>query len=363
MAKEDMIKTLDKFEAEFRKGIGVKIRPTPWREASLDNIRRFTEGIGDYNPLWRDEEHAKKSRFGMITAPPTFLYSLSIGARGGTLANIDPARNSHKYIVSLYAGGDFEFLRPIWLGDRLYAEEEGVDIVRKPSQKLGQICWCTGLTSWFNQRKELVATYRVVFARFQNPGKGVEYDREDKSAVGREPPDPLVYERTRRGAETRYWEDVEVGEDLPTLKKGTYTQTELLLFSCYSLEGPRSNNREEMEELGVVDFGVGGRGDKKYTQARRAMIDTHDVGAQRISWLGQIVTDWMGDDGTLKTLWGQLRNPNVVGDTNTVYGVVKNKYIKDGEHLVDVEMWNQNQAELITAPGRATVVLPSRASS
>ncbi len=74
MAEMKPLTTLEEFEAEYRKGIGAVLPPGPTKEASLDNIRRFGDVIGDYNPLWRDEEYAKESRFGMITAPPTFIY-------------------------------------------------------------------------------------------------------------------------------------------------------------------------------------------------------------------------------------------------------------------------------------------------
>ena len=59
MATTGLITTLDEFEAEFRKNLGMTYPPTPWKEANLDNIRRFGDGVGDFNPLWRDEEYAK----------------------------------------------------------------------------------------------------------------------------------------------------------------------------------------------------------------------------------------------------------------------------------------------------------------
>ena len=79
MAQVDLIQTIDQFEAEYRKGIGTVLPYRPTKEANLDNIRRFGDGVGDYNPLWRDEGHAAQSRFGMITAPPPFLYSVTLG--------------------------------------------------------------------------------------------------------------------------------------------------------------------------------------------------------------------------------------------------------------------------------------------
>ncbi len=48
MAKARPITTLDEFEEEYRKGIGVTL-PARGRpcEASVDNIQRFGDGIGD----------------------------------------------------------------------------------------------------------------------------------------------------------------------------------------------------------------------------------------------------------------------------------------------------------------------------
>jgi hypothetical protein len=37
---------------------------------------------------------------------------------------------------------------------------------------------------------------------------------------------------------------------------------------------------------------------------------------------------------------------------------VTNKYVKDGEHLVDCEIRVENQAGLVISPGSATVALP-----
>jgi hypothetical protein len=85
-----------------------------------------------------------------------------------------------------------------------------------------------------------------------------------------------------------------------------------------------------------------------------------DFGPQRVCWLSQIVTDWMGDDGILRKLNVQVRHPNVVGDTNTVLGQVSRKWEEDGEHLVGVNIVNENQAGLGTALGTAVVQLPLR---
>ena len=108
-----------------------------------------------------------------------------------------------------------------------------------------------------------------------------------------------------------------------------------------------------------MDLGAGGRFDAEHARERRNMPGQFDFGPQRVCWLGQIVTDWMGDEGTLRKLNASIRHPNVVGDTNTVRGKVVRKCIEDDEHLVDLEVWNENQSGLATALGKATVSLPS----
>ena len=237
MADLDLIETIDDFQSEYRKGIGTVLPHRPSKEANLDNIRRFGDGVGDYNPLWRDEAHAAASRFGMITAPPPFLYGVTLGVVAGETGAIDRRRVSTQYLPVNYAGAEIDFIRPIWLGDRITAEELVGETVRKQSRRIGAINFNTGHVTFTNQRKEVVATIKTLMARYQNTGHTMEYDRTPKSDGGDPvepvvvPADPLVWERERRGAETRYWEDVEEGEAIPSLPKGTYSVTELFLFT------------------------------------------------------------------------------------------------------------------------------------
>ena len=66
----------------------------------------------------------------------------------------------------------------------------------------------------------------------------------------------------------------------------------------------------------------------------------------------------MGDDGFLKSLYCEYRRFNVYGDIQFIKGKVTKKYELNGEHLVDMDAWAENQRGEITAPGKATVILP-----
>ena len=365
MAQADLIETIDEFEAEYKKGIGTVLPHRPSKEANLDNIRRFGDGVGDYNPLWRDEAHAASSRFGMITAPPPFLYGVTLGVVAGETGAIDRRRVSTQYLPVNYAGAEIDFVRPIWLNDRITASEQVGETIRKRSRRIGPINFNTGLVTFTNQRQEVVATIKTTMVRYENTGHTLEYDRTAKGEGGEAvepaivPADPLVWERERRGAETRYFEDVAEGDAIPSLPKGTYSVTELFLFT-HGVLGTGRSPRAALAAEGSADLGGGGRFDSEHAQKRRNMPGQFDYGPQRVCWLSQIVTDWMGDDGVLKTLNASIRHPNVVGDTNTVHGEVTGKSVVNGEHLVEVQVRNVNQSGLATALGTAVVALRSR---
>ncbi|MXW54389.1 MAG: hypothetical protein F4X44_00365 [Gammaproteobacteria bacterium] len=365
MAETELIETLDEFQDEYRKGIGSILEHRPSKQASIDNIRRYGDGAGDYNPLYRDAEYARNSRFGDITAPPTFLYAVTLGVIAGETGAIDRRRVSTRYLPVNYAGAEIEFIQPIWKDDTITAVETVGETQRKTSKRIGPINFNTGHVVFSNNRQETVATIRTLMARYQNTGGILEYDRTPKSDDGQssrsivEPADPLVWERTRRGGNTLYWEDVIEGEAIPTLKKGTYSVTELFLFT-HGVLGTGRSTRAALNSEGSPDLGGGGRFDEEHAQKRRNMPGQFDFGPQRVCWLAQAVTDWMGDDGTLKKLSASIRHPNVVGDTNTIHGSVTRKFRTENQCLVEVSVENVNQSGLPTAFGTAIVELPAR---
>ncbi|OGO17294.1 MAG: hypothetical protein A2Z15_08160 [Chloroflexi bacterium RBG_16_50_11] len=345
---------LDDFEHAFQKGIGVEVDLTPQRfvvEATRDNIKNFADAVGDANPLWINEEYAKKSRFGGITAPPTFLYNVH---HGSTPALAPPGQPPPMNLALLYAGAELEFFRPIRLGDEFTVKGKSLGIERKQSKSLGPMLFATGEAYYYNQKKELIGIIRTTICRFKPPEKqAVHIDRESKPGVEVKSPDLLAFERKRRGAEPRYWEDVKIGEEMtPVLEKGLLTMMEIIRFGLYVSGMPRRIERKrENVEIGFS---------REAMQKRAGLESASDYGPQRVCWLGQFCTDWMGDDGTLKKFSCQVRHPSIMGDSNFVKGKVKDKRIESGDRLVDCEIWVENQAGLITAPGMATVALKSK---
>lgn len=360
MSDANLITTLDEFQDEYRKGIGTVLPHRSSKQATADNLRRYADGVGDYNPLFRSSEYAASSRYEDLVAAPTFLYAVTLGVVAGETGAINRARVNTQYLPVNYAGAEIDFIRPIWRDDTITATETVGETMRKTSSRIGPINFNTGLVEFTNQRKEVVATIKTLMARYQNTGGTLEYNREAKEPTQRTiiPADPLVFERKRQGNDVLYWEDVVEGDELDPLKKGTYSVTELFLFT-HGVLGTGRSTRAALAAEGSTDLGGGGRFDEEHAQKRRNMPGQFDFGPQRVCWLSQAATDWMGDYGTLKKLHASIRHPNIVGDTNTVVGKVTKKYVDNDEHLVELSIENQNQSGLATAYATAVISLPT----
>jgi acyl dehydratase len=348
------ITTLDEFEKRYQEGLGVPMVLKDWREVTPEWLHRHGEGSGDYNPLYRDARYAADARFHSLVASPSFLFSIDFGANASIWGHIPASEVAMSDLSILYLGADIEWHLPVWVGDRVRSVQTPVEVRRSSSRQLGETLVCSGRTDYYNHRAERVATMTNHMLRFVNPGRGV--DASPATDGPRVAPDPLVWERRRRGDQPLYWDDVTEGDEMPTLPKGTYTTTELYLFSYGTLTISRARQVAD----GTIDMGAGGRADSEYAQRNRAQAGTFDYGPQRITWLIQMVSDWMGDHGDIVTMSTQLRRPNLIGDTNTVTGRVVGVREDDGTPLVDVRVAVVNQDGAETAIGLATVRLPRR---
>ena len=72
------------------------------------------------------------------------------------------------------------------------------------------------------------------------------------------------------------------------------------------------------------------------------------------------LSDWAGDEVQVRKLGCQYRAINQKDDVLTCVGTITAKRIENGEHLVDLTVDVKNQEGKSTAPGEATVALPTR---
>jgi acyl dehydratase len=281
-------------------------------------------------------------------------------------------------VHGFYAGNDWELFRHVRPGDRISAIERVVGVEVKESKFSGRLVLQYVEACYYNQRGELVARALGTCTRHErkaarDTGKYKEIVQHEYSNEERDRIDQMVLDEPKniRGADVHYWEDVEVGEELPTIARGPLSLMDTMgfLVGCgrghthgvilqAAVKHPGHFFRNP-EAGGAVEYT--GIGHHRESVAKEVGVPgTYDYGPQRSSWMCSLVTNWMGDAGVLKRVRTEMRRFNIMGDTTFCKGKVIRKYVKDKTGLVDIEIAAENQRGEVTTPGVATVALPSR---
>jgi acyl dehydratase len=138
-----------------------------------------------------------------------------------------------------------------------------------------------------------------------------------------------------------YVEDVAVGAELPPLVKGPVQQIQLTRYAGASGDFNPIHQDDEFARAA----GMGG-------------VFAH--GMLTMGFVAQALTDWAGA-GTVRRLGVRFTGLVRLKDTVTCRARVLAKSSKDDVHLVDLEVWAENQRGEKVVTGRATLTLPSRA--
>ncbi len=137
-----------------------------------------------------------------------------------------------------------------------------------------------------------------------------------------------------------YFEDIEEGMELPTVEKNPTTQQ-------------------------LVKY-AGASGDYYQIHYDQGFAEANGLpnvilhGALKNAFLGHLMTNWVGEHGTLRKLSAQYRGMDVPGTPIYAKGVVTKKYVENGENLVECDIWLENHKGEKTTPGSALVALPAR---
>jgi acyl dehydratase len=368
-----------------RIGIPLRTRPPHITEVNPDATRHFAYGYGDDNPLYCDPDYAALTRWGGLIAPPNFLYCMGESARPEPTAEQKRLLEGDPFagLGSYQAVMEFEYYQPLRAGDRCRVLRAQVGVQDKPSRFGGRTAHVTHDFLYANGRGETVALQRGTWInaeRHASRARSVEKSDETPSLSF----DPYTDEQlaeidaaydaeTRRGAQTRYFEDTEVGEPLQPRVKGPLLVTDLIVWHLgwgMQLTPPgafRLARQIRRKAPGLYPRNARNIPDTvqrlHWDPLRAAELGipmSYDYGAMRETWLTHAVTDWMGDDGWLFNLRCEHRKFNYIGDTTWVRGTVVDKVQVEGRNEVHVEVgcWNQRGEQ--TTPGTAVVLLPTR---
>lgn len=359
---------------EASKMLGQEFRIEQWNEeASKDVIRHYAWGIGDDNPLYCDAEYAKKSRYGRVIAPPLFLYSIFDAVVAPGLPDIQ----------WIYSGADWTFYRPVLVNDQIKATATLVDVKQVSGKRVKIMIIQTGEVIYTNQDGKVVAKclshcFRIPRARaaggLRLDQRKIFISEEDLKKIG----DGILKE-VRRGSAARHWEDVSVGEKMPTVVKGPLNRMDMTCYyaGAVGTSGYKSteikwkyahlakndpaklpNNYDPSYYAAAVSPSIGQQ-DETIAQQEIGMPGAYDNGPQRMAFMTHCVTNWMGDDGFIRNLSIRIKMPVIFGDTIWCRGKVTDKRVEAGSHLVDAQIWAENQLGQTTATGKVTVELPS----
>jgi acyl dehydratase len=136
-------------------------------EVSMEGIRRYANGADDFNPLYWDEKTAKKSKYGTVVAPLGYLGwpIVPVGAHiisPTTTNGVEEALAKAGYSRGGAARTEYEYFRPVKVGDVLHAKLKVVDIYEKKGRTSGTLIFTTKDTIYTDKKGEMVAKVRQV---------------------------------------------------------------------------------------------------------------------------------------------------------------------------------------------------------
>ena len=368
-------KITDEGIAELRKLIGVERTGSSMHgrmEAMpivRELIRRFATGIADMNPLFLDEEYAKSSHYGTIILPPGML-SMMERVNGAT----DGLPGCH----TIWRHATLEWYLPMKLGDVLKSSTRLLD-VREVESKFGggRSVIQDYETTVKSKNDEVVGIYKTSWLRFErakSKGAGKYMARPLAHYTPEEIEDIKAQDKreVRRGSQPLYWEDVQVGEEIPPKIKGPTTTTSKIAFELAGGSGggvvghelafelfERHPGLPFINEQGIPEAPLAIHWSNERCQKILGLPGAYEAGYERINWMVQGYMNWMGDHGRMKKLFVRFPRFSLLGDTTWCKGKVVGKRIEGENHIVALDIWTENQMGENTTVGQAEVILPS----
>ncbi|MHA2405673.1 MAG: FAS1-like dehydratase domain-containing protein [Candidatus Hermodarchaeia archaeon] len=376
-------------------------------------IKLYSGYMGFDNPLFTNPEYAKKTRYGCLIAPGTILWegARTISSHGVAIERTagDPKyiRKEGYPIANFISGCAWEWYDIVCAGDQMKNTKSMTELIDKKGSR-GRLLFCINRVMYWTLRGDLVGTATGTTTMVPRRSMGTQRSM-DVNRVGQD----LMYTRgiatyddddilrivdgiegeVIRGAEPRYWEDVEIGDTLSPMVLPPATIQDFLLqirycassyvhgTASFDYEYERARSRFlDTKQHGHVNpvtmwpYGAGSEHDDHIMAKYRAQPTAFDQGRARLQHMSRLLYNWMGDDGFLRRMYGQLRKMYFYGDAVTFHGeVVKKSMITEkGEHgpgavpgeetycAVGVKITGKNQLGEDQLPGMARVYLPSR---
>jgi len=371
-AEQDVI---DDFNKRNQKVVGW-VKPMEMPVATEESIIQFAMSVDRWNPLWHDKVYATGSRWGGLVAPP--CYEGRFGGGGGYGALFASPECGYGDLKRV--GEDWDFYRPVKPGDTIRTWnrrpqlKDVTSLDGKGPRKFGVL---EADLDRVNQRDELISKFKLNVEVSFNP----ELPKPDAMPKLRLTQEELDYieevadKEEVRGANVRYWEDVNVGDRITEIAFGPTTVLDTAAFqggggmSPFDPKMTRKVLRNGQSLMGKMNRDPE-TGLYRFPGIERHLVDeaAQVEGKPRAflfavmsrAVLARLVTSWMGDDGFMKKFHWRHIALTPIGDALIAKGKVVNKRIENDEYLVDLEVWLDNLRGNIPEVAVATVSLLSQ---
>ena len=374
--------------------LGKPMQPARIREPlSNTDIRRWAQAMHYPNRLHYDNDFAADSRFGRIVAPQSFPIATDDG-HGTAPSCIGRVPDSHM----LFGGDEWWFHGPrIVAGDLIHNERVPLDYVIKETKFAGPTCFQRGDNVYYNDKGDKIATQRSTSIRYR-----ADRAREMNSLAATEDPvwtDTQLEELEKQkygyiktlhelGHGKRYWDDVKLGDRLPTRVFGPHsiaslaTEWRAYLFTLWC--GVHRRTDLDIEGLGFTGPMAGKEQDpvlekdnpeqtdgayigpsRGHLFARWAryigMPRAYGYGASMGTWILDYLCGWAGEWGVVVHSTCAYRGPAFTGDVTICDATVVDQSIDEqGRSIVRVDFKMTNQLGTTMATAKAEIELPKR---
>ena len=354
-------------------------------ELTADSFRHYAMAYGDDNPRFCDRAYTRAGLWGDVIAPP--FYPLTAGrpvdvewndeqraamSGGNPLAGVGEYLCGERWLwaAPLLPGTELERIDCIdaaALKRSGFGGGVGVLVSTRSEWRAGSHVACVRLTDMWHAERS--GTRRTADRRVVD---STDYTAEQLGELD------LLYELEEvRGAETRTWDSVAVGDDLGRIAKGPLTLTDVITYHIgvgWGAYGGGTGkiayqNRTKIPKLyvpnahGIPDSVQRCHWDDEWAR-HLGHPAAYDYGTMRSNWMVHLVTNWMGDDGWLWKLTASVSRFNYLGDAHIMSGTVTAVRPRDdAQGEVDVALEGTNQRGEVTCNGTATVLLPMPGAS
>ena len=386
-------KTLDC--SDIDRHLGKPIQPARLTEPLSNNdIRRWAQAMHYPNRLHYDAEFAAEGRYGRIVAPQSFAVATDDG-HGSAPSCVGRIPNSHL----LFGGDEWWFYGPRILGgDLIHNERIPFDYAVKETRFAGPTCFQRGDNHYYNSKGDKIATqrstsirYRADLAREMNSVQGSGDDpqwTDAQLATLEDEKFQYIQMLHDLGHGKRYWNDVTVGDKLPSRVIGVHSiasfTTEWRAYIFTTWAGMRRRTDINLEELGFTADMAGKEADGEWEKVNPEQTDGayigpsrghlfprwaryigmprgYGYGASMGAWILDYLAGWAGEWGLVVHSNCAYRGPAFTGDITLFNAnVIDKKVDEQGRNIVQVDFKMTNQLGTTMATAKAEIELPKK---